>query len=246
MSIDVQVSEANLLFKALTFAAYRHRHQFRKGTKPVPYINHSIAVADLLANVGTVSDTETIVAEVSRLLSDSYAYSQMTRSQNPYGDGQAAKRIVQQLLVLGMKSYVLPVRRVVECFPHEGHHVLPVDVEKNLQKASHRVEEFGRLRECIAGARLLHAKLGEPRDQMQVAYPARTLFHIGLGMIRRILIFFVARACQLAEAAGQLMAVFTQNPRQAAFELCMNGTVASEKTPVQEVDAEIDACVAQI
>ena len=51
-----------MLFKALTFAAHRHRHQFRKGTKPFPYINHRIAVADLLVNVGNVSDTETIVA----------------------------------------------------------------------------------------------------------------------------------------------------------------------------------------
>ena len=62
MIIDIQVSEANLLFKALTFAAYKHRHQFRKGTKPVPYINHPIAVANLLVNVGNVSDPETIVA----------------------------------------------------------------------------------------------------------------------------------------------------------------------------------------
>jgi guanosine-3',5'-bis(diphosphate) 3'-pyrophosphohydrolase len=62
MNIDKQVSGANLLFKALTFAAYKHRHQFRKGTKPVPYINHPIAVADLLVNVGNVSDAETIVA----------------------------------------------------------------------------------------------------------------------------------------------------------------------------------------
>ena len=62
MIIDIQVSEAKPLFKALTFAAYKHRHQFRKGTKPVPYINHPIAVANLLVNVGNVSDPETIVA----------------------------------------------------------------------------------------------------------------------------------------------------------------------------------------
>ncbi len=62
MSIDIQALEANLLFKALTFAAYKHRHQFRKGTKPVPYINHPIAVAGLLVSVGNVRDTETIMA----------------------------------------------------------------------------------------------------------------------------------------------------------------------------------------
>ena len=62
MSIDIQISEAKPLFKASTFVAYKHRHQFRKGTKPVPYINHPIAVAKLLVTVGNVSDPETIVA----------------------------------------------------------------------------------------------------------------------------------------------------------------------------------------
>ncbi|HLI49866.1 MAG TPA: UDP-N-acetylglucosamine 2-epimerase (non-hydrolyzing) [Chthonomonas sp.] len=42
--------------------------------------------------VGT--DTETIVAEASRLLNDPEAYAQMARAVNPYGDGHAAERIV--------------------------------------------------------------------------------------------------------------------------------------------------------
>jgi (p)ppGpp synthase/HD superfamily hydrolase len=39
--------ETNLFLKALSFAAYKHRHQSRKGSKPIPYINHPIALADL-------------------------------------------------------------------------------------------------------------------------------------------------------------------------------------------------------
>jgi UDP-N-acetylglucosamine 2-epimerase (non-hydrolysing) len=42
--------------------------------------------------VGT--DTATIVAEVSRLLTDRAAYQAMSRAHNPYGDGRAAERIV--------------------------------------------------------------------------------------------------------------------------------------------------------
>ncbi|HLH78775.1 MAG TPA: UDP-N-acetylglucosamine 2-epimerase (non-hydrolyzing) [Chthonomonas sp.] len=42
--------------------------------------------------VGT--DTETIVAEASRLLNDQEAYARMARAVNPYGDGRAAERIV--------------------------------------------------------------------------------------------------------------------------------------------------------
>ncbi len=41
--------------------------------------------------VGT--DTETVLAEASRLLSDESAYAQMARAVSPYGDGDAARRI---------------------------------------------------------------------------------------------------------------------------------------------------------
>jgi UDP-N-acetylglucosamine 2-epimerase len=45
--------------------------------------------------VGT--DTERIVEEASRLLTDEEAYEQMARAVNPYGDGKAAQRIRQVL-----------------------------------------------------------------------------------------------------------------------------------------------------
>lgn len=45
--------------------------------------------------VGTAPDT--IFSEAKRLLTDSEAYEQMSRATNPYGDGQAAARIVSVL-----------------------------------------------------------------------------------------------------------------------------------------------------
>jgi len=45
--------------------------------------------------VGT--NTQTIVAAASQLLDDANAYAAMARAHNPYGDGQAAQRIVQIL-----------------------------------------------------------------------------------------------------------------------------------------------------
>ena len=48
--------------------------------------------AGLAKLVGT--DRDTIVAEASRLLTDPSAYAGMTSSENPYGDGMAAGRIV--------------------------------------------------------------------------------------------------------------------------------------------------------
>ena len=45
--------------------------------------------------VGT--DAATIVAETARLLDDADAYASMSRALNPYGDGQAAERIVKEI-----------------------------------------------------------------------------------------------------------------------------------------------------
>ncbi len=45
--------------------------------------------------IGT--DTATIVAESTRLLDDNAAYQTMSRAHNPYGDGKAAGRIVEEL-----------------------------------------------------------------------------------------------------------------------------------------------------
>ena len=46
--------------------------------------------------VGT--QVKRIVSETLRLFDDTVAYEQMARAVNPYGDGEAAKRIVEVLL----------------------------------------------------------------------------------------------------------------------------------------------------
>lgn len=51
--------------------------------------------AGVLKLAGT--DTNQIVSDASRLLDDTAAYADMARAANPYGDGQAAVRIVQAL-----------------------------------------------------------------------------------------------------------------------------------------------------
>ncbi|HEX6909457.1 MAG TPA: HD domain-containing protein, partial [Longimicrobium sp.] len=49
------------LFDALAFAADRHKEQLRKGVAGYPYVNHVIAVAELLARSG-VDDVVTLQA----------------------------------------------------------------------------------------------------------------------------------------------------------------------------------------
>ena len=51
-----------LLLKALAFAARKHRDQRRKDARASPYINHPIALADVLVNEAGVSDVEVLCA----------------------------------------------------------------------------------------------------------------------------------------------------------------------------------------
>ncbi len=54
----------NLLLRALDYAADRHRNQRRKDLGQTPYVNHLIAVADLMANVGGVTEPAMLAAAV--------------------------------------------------------------------------------------------------------------------------------------------------------------------------------------
>lgn len=47
------------------------------------------------------ADHDRIVLETSKLLTDSYEYDKMAKAHNPYGDGQAARRIVEILATIG-------------------------------------------------------------------------------------------------------------------------------------------------
>jgi guanosine-3',5'-bis(diphosphate) 3'-pyrophosphohydrolase len=50
--------------KAVAFAADKHRNQRRKDAEASPYINHPIALANVLANEGNVTDVAVLCAAV--------------------------------------------------------------------------------------------------------------------------------------------------------------------------------------
>ena len=62
MQNELSDHDFGLFLKALRFAAEKHRNQRRKGGDAAPYINHPIAVTELLWRVGGVRDTNTLVA----------------------------------------------------------------------------------------------------------------------------------------------------------------------------------------
>jgi GTP diphosphokinase / guanosine-3',5'-bis(diphosphate) 3'-diphosphatase len=54
----------NQIIFALAFAADRHRNQRRKDAQASPYINHPIALANVLANEGNVTDERVLLAAI--------------------------------------------------------------------------------------------------------------------------------------------------------------------------------------
>jgi guanosine-3',5'-bis(diphosphate) 3'-pyrophosphohydrolase len=52
------------VFQALAFAAHKHRDQRRKDAGASPYINHPIALADILVNEGGVTDHVVLCAAI--------------------------------------------------------------------------------------------------------------------------------------------------------------------------------------
>ena len=55
-------SESARLLAAVSFAAKKHRDQRRKDVDASPYINHPLAVAETLTNVGDVTDLNVLIA----------------------------------------------------------------------------------------------------------------------------------------------------------------------------------------
>jgi len=58
------MTEIAQLLKAVCFSAHKHQNQRRKDEEASPYINHPIEVAELIANIGEVSDLPTLLAAI--------------------------------------------------------------------------------------------------------------------------------------------------------------------------------------
>jgi guanosine-3',5'-bis(diphosphate) 3'-pyrophosphohydrolase len=64
LRMSLPSDDLSLVLKALHFAADKHRAQRRKDADASPYINHPIAVAEMLASIGGVRDAVTIAAAI--------------------------------------------------------------------------------------------------------------------------------------------------------------------------------------
>jgi len=79
----------NQLIKAIAFAADKHRNQRRKDADASPYINHPIALANVLSNEAGVTDEKVLIAAV---LHDTIEDTDTTASElvDVFGDEIAA------------------------------------------------------------------------------------------------------------------------------------------------------------
>ena len=92
-AVDV-LSAAQCLLAALAFAAHKHRDQRRKGSIAPPYINHPIAVAQVLASEGGVGDTDILMAA---LLHDTIEDTETTVDELRQHFGEAVTAIVLEV-----------------------------------------------------------------------------------------------------------------------------------------------------
>lgn len=60
--MTMNADDLQCLLKALSFAAARHKDQRRRDVDASPYINHPIALANILCNEGQVTDIKVICA----------------------------------------------------------------------------------------------------------------------------------------------------------------------------------------
>jgi guanosine-3',5'-bis(diphosphate) 3'-pyrophosphohydrolase len=83
-----------LILKALDFAARKHRDQRRKDAQASPYINHPIALANVLAREGEVTDPVVLAAA---LLHDTLEDTETTPAELCDLFGETIARIVDEV-----------------------------------------------------------------------------------------------------------------------------------------------------
>ena len=82
------------IFRALQFAADKHRDQRRKEAEGSPYINHLIEVAEILARVGGVTDVVTLQAAI---LHDTLEDTQTTPEELAAAFGPEVRNVVEEV-----------------------------------------------------------------------------------------------------------------------------------------------------
>jgi GTP diphosphokinase / guanosine-3',5'-bis(diphosphate) 3'-diphosphatase len=90
----MQSRKLNVIVKAMDFAAWKHRNQRRKDAHASPYINHPIALANLLCNEAGIHDPVVICAA---LLHDTIEDTETTPEELEQAFGKAIASVVMEV-----------------------------------------------------------------------------------------------------------------------------------------------------
>lgn len=174
--------EVSKVLRAALFAAEKHKNQRRKDAEASPYINHPIALANVLATEGGVTDTDVLCAA---LLHDTIEDTETTAEELREQFGDVVTSIV--LEVTDDKSMPKAERKrlQVEHAPHasmKAKQVKLADKIGNLRdilssppadwSLARKQEYFDWAAQVVAGARDAHAGLAEIFDQLYSRKPS--------------------------------------------------------------------------
>ena len=175
-------SDLTLLLKALAFAAHKHRDQRRKDAGASPYINHPIALADVLVNEGGVSDIEVLCAA---LLHDTLEDTDTRQEELVNAFGSRVARVVAE--VTDDKSLSSPERKRLQI-----EHAPKLSPEAKLVKLADKIcnlrdiverppakwdvqrrrEYFDWAKRVVSGVRGVHPRLEATFDEAFSKRPA--------------------------------------------------------------------------
>jgi len=162
------------VLKALAFAAHKHRDQRRKDPQASPYINHPIALANVLRNEGGVADAAVLCAA---LLHDTIEDTETTPEELEREFGKRIRDIVLEVTDDKRLPKKERKRLQIEHAPHLSRAAKLVKLADkicNLRDVAdsppsgwdlaRRQEYFDWAREVVGGLRGVHAALEKAFD----------------------------------------------------------------------------------
>ena len=148
--VSLGAHELTLLVKAMAFAAERHKDQRRKDREASPYINHPLALVDVLVREADIHDHRIII---SALLHDTIEDTETTGVEIEEEFGAAVRGIVEEVTDDKHLGRSACKRRQIERAPHlstEARAVKLADKICNLRDIARQAPVGWELERCQA------------------------------------------------------------------------------------------------